>query len=273
MRTSSNRTALREEYEVKRVYPSPQRRCHPVLPISMRTPKQGLGRASDQRSGGEAINESEDGNSAARAQKLDPNSTKHRLLKILDSLINLDSQHGKVEQLILQLESLNAKPITDMFTEMALSGEWKLVFSSMRTKTDGNIRIRQIGQIFDTEKKTLTNQVLWSFPSADGTDQIRAYLWVICEYKFVGPGRLEVSISEHKVKILKREDGAKHNVPKDMQSVINTLRQALPMDFFQPLGLLDVSYIEPNFRLARFVGKRLAGVRNVFIRVGTEGHS
>lgn len=243
-----------------------------VISVSMRTPKQGAGRSSDPNSSEDTVDhQSENGKSTQSSKQVDPIATKHRLLKILNALINLDSQHGRVEELILQLEGLNSKPITDTFTEMALSGKWRLVFSSMRTQTDGSIRIRQIGQLFDTERKTLTNQVLWSFPSGDGAQELLAYLWVICEYKLVGPGRLKVSITEHKIKVLDGKDGRKVVVPEDMESVITNLRRALPMDFFDPSGLLDVSYIEPNFRIARFVGKRLAGVRNVFVRVDTEG--
>lgn len=197
-------------------------------------------------------------------------SPKHRLLQILATLINLDSQRGQVEALILQLEALNAIPLTPAFTEMALSGHWRLLFSSMRTRTDGAIRIRQIGQIFDTQHKTLTNQVLWSFPSVDGSQQIMAYLWVISAYQFHGAGRLRVQLREHKVKILQRQDGEKNKMPGDLQALITKLQLALPIEFFDPSGLLDVTYIEPDFRLARFMGKRLAGVRNVFVRSAAE---
>lgn len=234
----------------------------------MRTPKQGHGRSSDH-SGKKGSSGSHPGSEHPR--KRDAETAKVRLLKVLSSLINLDSQHGKVEQLILELESLNAKPVTDTFTEMALAGEWKLVFSSMRTKTDGSIRIRKIGQKIDPEKKKLINEVLWSFPSVDDTGNIDAYLWAECDYKFVAPGRLQVGTPSHSVKIVETEDGKKQTLPDDMQKVISTLRRALPIDFFEPQGLLDVSYIEPNFRLGRFVGKRLAGVRNVFVRHGTDG--
>lgn len=234
----------------------------------MRTPKQGHWRSSDH-SGKKGSNGSHP--SSERPRKRDAETAKVRLLKVLSSLINLDSQHGKVEQLILELESLNAKPVTDTFTEMALAGEWKLIFSSMTTKTDGSIRIRKIGQKIDPEKKKLINEVLWSFPSVDGTGNIDAYLWAECDYKFVAPGRLQVETPSHSVKIVETEDGKKQTLPDDMQKVITALRSALPIDFFEPQGLLDVSYIEPNFRLGRFVGKRLAGVRNVFVREGTDG--
>lgn len=234
----------------------------------MRTPQQGFGRSRDKSGNKDSSNSNDD---AKSPRQLDPKKLKDRLLKILSSLINLDSQHAKVEQLILQLESLNAMPITDSFTEMALNGKWKLIFSSMKTRTDGDIRIRKIGQNIDPEKKKLTNEVVWTFSSADDTRTINAILWVECNYKFVGSGRLEVSAPSHKIKILESEDGKKQTLPGDMQGVIRNLRAALPMDFFDPKGYLDVSYVEPNFRIGRFMGKRLAGVRNVFVRDGTDG--
>lgn len=97
-----------------------------------------------------------------------------------------------------------------------------------------------------------------------------AYLWVISAYQFHSAGRLRVQLREHKVKILQRQDGEKNKMPGDLQALITKLQLALPIEFFDPSGLLDVTYIEPDFRLARFMGKRLAGVRNVFVRSAAE---
>lgn len=203
--------------------------------------------------------------SAPRTKVIDPTVTKKRLLRILTALINLDTQRNKVQQLILQLEKLKNTPATEVFTELALAGEWVLLFSSTRTGTDGNIRIREIGQIFDIENKTLTNRVVWNYTSPDGIYRVFANLVVICTYKFVGPGRIDVTIKEHKI-TLEEGEGIENKAPKNMQPVVFELQRALPFEFFGPSGLIDVTYIEPDFRIARFMGKRIAGVRNIFIR-------
>ena len=195
-----------------------------------------------------------------------PEEAKQKLLDVLAKLTNDEIQIGEVERQILNLESLNITPITDSFTEMGLEGSWDLLFSSTKVRSRSSIIIRKIGQIFDTENKKMINQTIWTFPSKNGNDQIEAKLSVECTYKFVGPGRLKISVDNHQVRILERSDGKKNDLPDDLQRLILDLQLSLPVEFFNPNGLMDISYMEPSFRLSRFLGKRVAGVRDVFIR-------
>lgn len=197
---------------------------------------------------------------------LAPADVKQNLIETLDVLINNDSQLRRVERSILRLESLKVTPITPEFTEMALAGEWRLRFSSLRTRSNKTVRIRRITQRFEVQNKRLVNEVTWSFLAKNNKDYVNAVLSVVCPYVFVGPGRLDVSLEKHNISITDREDGRPNELP-DLQSVITDLRLALPIEHFDPSGLLDISYIEPDFRISRFLGKRLAGVRNVFTRV------
>lgn len=198
---------------------------------------------------------------------LEPAALKAGLLKIISNLVNDSSQVVKVGTLVVQLESLQAIPVTEVFTEMALAGSWRLLFSSSRTRTKGNVRIRRTSQDFIPEKKQLINTVLWSFLDTQGKDEIYATLHVVCSYAFAGPGRLSIEVQEHKVRVLQRKDGKPNNVPDDLAPLIIELQMSLPPELFDPSGLVDVSYIEPDFRLARFLGKRVAGVRNIFSRI------
>lgn len=191
---------------------------------------------------------------------------KDELIETLRIMTNDPAQVKKVEQSIITLESLKATPITPEFTEMALAGQWDLKFSSMRLRFNDKVRIREIVQRFNIEKKEMINDVLWSFPSKSGIEFVEATLAVHCSYVFTGPGRMEIDVKAHNVNICNREDGRRNDVPDDLQAVVNDLRLALPIEFFDPSGLSDISYIEPEFRIARFLGKRLAGVRNVFVR-------
>lgn len=200
------------------------------------------------------------------SKQVDPGIAKEKLVRIITELINDDAQIQEVERLILQLEGLGMTPITEGFTEIGLAGNWKLLFSSTRTRPKSRIRIRKIGQTIDPEEKKLINKANWSFTAKDGIHLINANLSVNCSYKFVGPGRFDVAVEGHKVTILGSDDGEKYDLPEDLKALIGELQLALPIDFFDPSGLVDVSYMEPNFRLARFVGKRIAGVRNIFVR-------
>lgn len=195
-----------------------------------------------------------------------PKDVRERLLKVINRMVNDQRQTKEIEELIIKLESFKLTPITPAFTELGLAGRWNLIFSSTRTKSKRNIRIRKIGQSFDTENKKVLNEALWSFPSKSGSEEIFANLTVLNSYKFVGPGRMEVSLEDHKVEIVPREDKKPQDMPDDLKALITDMQLSLPVEFFDPSGLVDVSFLDPSFRLARFVGKRAAGVRNVFTR-------
>lgn len=202
-------------------------------------------------------------------ESLAPDLVKQKLLRIIDIFINSESQLSVIERSILRLESLKATPITADFTEMVLAGEWRLCFSSLRTRANNSVRIRKISQRFDIDAKQLVNNVTWSFPAKKQNGYIDATLNVICSYVFVGPGRMQISLDKHKVTINNNQktEGQELELPDDWQAVISELRLALPIEHFDPSGLLDISYIEPDFRISRFLGKRLAGVRNILTRV------
>ena len=162
-------------------------------------------------------------------------------------------------------------PATAQFTELGLHGApWKFVFSSMRTVPQGSVRLRHLEQRIGRTPNNigyLVNRVLWSFESAENDGAtIHAELLVRCTFTFVGAVRMEVKLQAHEVRFLERKDGKKINIPSNMDTLVVELQRALPMEFFDPSGLIEVTFLEPQFRIVRFLGKRIAGVRNVFTR-------
>lgn len=191
-------------------------------------------------------------------------SAKGRLLRILPSFINLETQSSKVGELIMELERDAAPPATPEFTSMFLEGDWRLLFSSSRpTQLSGEIRVRRIVQSIRTvPDKTLINTVDWTW-TKPGTDVgVEAVLRVICSYEFAGATRINVSLEDHQVRI--PPQGAGPIQPEELQALVIDLQRSIPIELFDPSGLQDVSVIQPDFRIARFLGKRIAGVRNVF---------
>ena len=81
-------------------------------------------------------------------------SAKDRLLKILPALINLPSQSAKVAALIGNVETDLQPPATSAFTELAISGSWRLLFSSGLPvrKNDSSMRLRSIKQTIQNGK-------------------------------------------------------------------------------------------------------------------------
>lgn len=197
---------------------------------------------------------------------VDPITLKQKLLNALKTFTDGGSQRQDLEALIVSLESLKNVPATEAFTEVALAGEWKLLFSSINMRPGGNVRIREIGQVFDIKKRTLTNKALWSCTGADNVQQIRFLLYVTASYSFQSPGRLRVQLKNHTVVAQPQEDGSKNLMPEDLQDLIRQLQKALPIEFFDPSGVIDITYLEPQFRLAKHMGNNVAGVRNVFVK-------
>lgn len=222
-------------------------------------------------SNGSLSNRSED-NGHTGDEKLDEIDSlsaaqaKDLLLDTIKTLINEQTHVETIQKSIVRLESFNVVPATLDFTELAIAGTWDLKFSSTRLRQSGSIRIRAIHQRFNTEEKLLINEVTWSFPAKNNLDNITATLAVNCSYKLLSASRMEVELKTHTIDVLDRPDGKPNQLPEDMQTIVDDLRKALPVEYFDPSGLSDITYIEPNFRIARFEGKRIAGARNIFTR-------
>lgn len=199
-------------------------------------------------------------------------SAKQRLLRILPSFINLQSQSDKVLQLIQQLEKEAPLPATSAFTQLAVQGEWRLLFSSARTvPSRGQIRVRGITQtIAITPDPVLINTVKWSLNTRQHV--VNAVLRVLCSYQFVGPARMMVKLEDHQIRFVDNQDGVKSMTREALKDLVTDLQRTLPIELFDPSGLIDVTCVQPDFRIARFVGKRLAGVRNVFVSTSVPLH-
>lgn len=192
-------------------------------------------------------------------------SAKGRLLRILPSFINLETQSSKVGELIQELERDASPPATPEFTSMFLEGDWRLLFSSARpTKVSGDIRVRRIVQSIRTvPDRTLINTVDWSWARRGGEKSVDAVLRVVCSYEFAGATRINVALEDHQVRIPPQTAGPIQ--PEELQDLVMDLQRSLPIELFDPSGLQDISVIQPDFRIARFLGKRIAGVRNIFV--------
>lgn len=202
-------------------------------------------------------------------KQMSASDERQKLVELLSTFVNSDIQVEPIEKAVLKLESFKMMPATPEFTELALAGEWRLIFSSLGKISRTPYKLDRTVQRFEPQLKRMTNQVDWEFPAKNEVDTVSAQMLINCEYTLVGPSRLNIKLLDHKVKILPREDGSSVELPDNMQAVIDDMRRSIPIEFFDPSGLCDVSYIEPEYRVARFLGRRIAGVREVFIRISS----
>lgn len=174
--------------------------------------------------------------------------------RLVDAL--RQAQASKVPMLIAAAETEFAPelPATASFGELAHAGDWSLAYSSaIRAAT--SMRIRGVSQ--HIESGTLENVVVFEWIA-----KVRGVLRIGCEYEFIGPARIQIALLAHTVRLDSAPVG-------DMQEMVAELQRALPPEIFDPSGIADHTVLAPHVRVSRFVGPRLAGVRDVFVRSGT----
>ena len=59
-------------------------------------------------------------------------------------------------------------------------------------------------------------------------------------------------------------------IPRDLPGLVGLIHRAMPKEMFDPAEhAADTTYIDGDFRIVRYTGPRLEGVRDIFVRKGT----
>lgn len=178
----------------------------------------------------------------------------------------------RVQQLLLALEaSPTARPATSAFAEFAIAGSWDVICSTSRTVSDGTIRIRRLVQTIDPSEKTIVNRCFWTYVSPDGDPDVDAILEISNRYSFADESsRLLVELVGHQLQIQSSDDSGKSSeegkLPQDMKALITALQRSIPLEFFDPSGPVDISYVDPGLRIMCTTGERFFGLRSIFVR-------
>lgn len=191
------------------------------------------------------------------------------LLRLLPALINDPKQAARVHELLSAARREASLPRVAALAELALTGRWRLLFSSAPPLRGGrgSVRVRALIQTVTGRRLINTIACVWS--GAPAGVPLAATMQVLCEYEFVGARRIRVVLKKHTLQFDKRADGLHRELPKDLAPMLGDLRCAVPVDFFDPSGLAEIVVMDDDFRVVRYLGKRLAGVQNVFVGVHT----
>ena len=180
-----------------------------------------------------------------------------------------DEEFRQVETLVNALEEKYVPAQTLGFLNLAMAGEWQLLFST-NLASGGNpaqFRLRELIQRIDTRnlEGNITNQALWDLAededfNFDATGTFSA----VCSYTINQGARMVVDLEDH---ILRPARGSK--IPQDVQGLVGRLHRAMPKEMFDPQDhAIDTTYLDADLRIVRMTGPRLEGVRDIFIRVG-----
>lgn len=193
---------------------------------------------------------------------------KRRLLDLLPRMVGTAEEFRDVETYVNTLEKRHTPVQTLDFLNLAMSGEWQLLFSTnLSGGPKSNFRLRELFQRVEPNllEGTVENKATWDL--ADGGDSFDATgtFTVKCSYKIKQGSRMVLNMEDHTIEL-----GKGSAVPKDLEGLVGLLHRAMPKELFDPTGhAMDTTYLDGELRIVRMTGLRFEGVRGIFIRRGS----
>lgn len=242
----------------------------------------------------EELVDSDDANSGNRQdlstmeqlETLDTMEVKRRLLDLVPRMTGTRDEFRQVEMYVNTLEARYMPVQTLEFLNLALSGEWQLLFSTnLLGGRKPYFRLRKLCQQIEAEasKGSIINVATWdlandlqggdnkalppssssSLPTpifdASGTFSIK------CSYSINQGARMVIDLDDHVLELAKGSA-----VPKDVEGLVGLLHRSVPKEMFDPSDhAMDTTYLDGDLRIVRMTGPRLESVRDIFIRSGS----
>lgn len=198
-----------------------------------------------------------------------------------------DSVRQVVEALVTSLQRQGQRPLTDMFADLALTGEWALIYSptahggnpppdgaslpnadgSVKMQDGGVLSFGRIGQTVVPDKRLFVNYAEWTLKATDGA-VYTGVMFILCGYGY-GRSGWEVQLLEHQLRPGRDQlpGSTTSSFPANVEELVRVLTRTLPREFFDPDGAqVGLAYVDPSLRLDLFGDSRYGGVRNVYVR-------
>jgi hypothetical protein len=234
----------------------------------------------DERSNGDTFDVSNRNPFMIELQNLDTMEVKRRLLDLLPRMMGTQDEFRQVEAYVNTLEERYQSIQTLDFLNLALNGEWQLLFS---TNLSGGpkpfFRLRELCQNINTDnlKGSIVNVATWDLANnfdgdgdPDGSSAPVIFdssgtFSVNCSYNITQGARMVVALNDHVLQLAKGS-----SVPKDVEKLVGLLHRTIPKELFDPNDhAMDTTYLDADVRIVRMTGPRLEGVRDIFIRSGS----
>jgi hypothetical protein len=199
---------------------------------------------------------------------LDTMEIKRRLLDLLPHMTGTPEEFKEVESYVNTLEDRYTPVQTLDFLNLAMSGEWQLLFSTnLYGGPKSNFRLRELFQRVEANslEGTVENQAAWDLAEDGATFDATGTFAVKCSYKINQGSRMIMNLEDHVLQL-----GKGSVVPKDVEGLIGLLHRAMPKQLFDPNDhAMDTTYLDGDLRIVRMTGPRFEGVRDIFIRRGS----
>jgi hypothetical protein len=207
---------------------------------------------------------------------MDTTEIKTRLLDILPRMTGTPDEFQLVESYVNTLEDRYTPVQTLDFLNLAMSGEWQLLFSTnLSGLSKPNFRLRDLFQRIEANEfnGTIVNEATWDLAQdhddfspgpatnfdASGTFSIK------CSYSINQGARMVLELNDHVINLAKGS-----TVPKDVEGLVALLYKAIPTELFDPNEhAMDTTYLDGDLRIVRMAGPKFEAVRDIFIRRGS----
>lgn len=208
--------------------------------------------------------------------------TKSALIELVPRMTGTEDEYRLVEGYINLLEDRYIPIQTLDFLNLAMSGEWQLLFSTnLMARPNKRLRLRELVQQIETNglDGKLTNIARWDYAEEEevkdedddgmGNNKIvfdsNGTFSIKCSYSIKAGSRMSVTLNDHE---LRPNWGS--TIPIDIPKLVGYLHHAIPNELFDPnYHSLDTTYLDANLRIGRLTGPKNEGVRNIFIRKGS----
>jgi len=200
-----------------------------------------------------------------------------------------ETERELLAALVTSLQGQGQRPLTDLFADLALGGDWGLIYSptahggtplppsaggppppaadgSVTMANGGQVTFGRIGQSVASDKRLFANYAEWTL-ALDGAEYTGVML-ILCGYRY-GPTGWEVQLLEHQLRPGRDKEAGSSTpaFPTDVEGLVQVLTRTLPREFFDPDGArVGLAYVDPTLRLDLYGDTRYGGVRNVFVR-------
>lgn len=192
---------------------------------------------------------------------------KSALIDLIPRMTGQDEEFRAVESYVNLLETKYSPMQTIDFLNLAMSGEWQLLFSTNVMGSTRKLRLRELIQKIDADgfSGKVTNSAQWEYAEDAEAFDAAGQFSVVCSYSINQGARMVIEVEDHQ---LRPARGSK--IPGDVPKLVGLLSRAIPKEVFDPSGhAMDTTYLDAELRIVRMTGPNHEGVRNIFMRKGS----
>jgi len=213
---------------------------------------------------------------------------KQNLLKMIPQMTGTEEEYKLIQSYVNLLEEQYSPIQTIDFLNLAIMGEWQLLFSTnVMPAPRKQLRLRELIQNIQPNEEerrngTVVNSAKWDYYAQDDNDDdddtntnqqqqfnTNGNFNIKCSYSINQGARMVLELNEHEVRPSK-STSSKTIQSKDVPKLVGLLHRSIPAEIFDPNNhAADCTYLDADIRIVRMTGDKHEGVRNIWMRKGS----